>query len=99
MKLTQEHIGIKVQAAGWGNTWIIPLRIEGMEVKHYIEKHAGGQLNEEKDGSIIITDGDNPWKLFDNPIQGIFDFSKFGCNEDHVRDLIKILDKRYARRK
>jgi hypothetical protein len=97
MKITKKDIGKKFILLSAPKTKYVIItdicKDEPYPVKG-IEQYIDGTIT--KNG-WSLTNSD--WKSYKKPKKEWFNFRLFGCNEEHVRNLVKALDKRYKRDK
>lgn len=90
MKLTKNEIGKRVQfynsTSEIGVLISVGLRTPG-QFTDIVLRHDDGSYSDQH------ANGDG-WHVIDET--SFFDFSRFGCNEKHVKDLVEALDKRYG---
>lgn len=101
MKIEVEHIGKVVR---YGSN--APFTIEGFERHGTMLYMYGTGLSEGARPSTplhpdkkyyCVNGGYTECFRFVEPIESEFDFSRFGCQEKNVRDLMDYLDKRYQK--
>ncbi len=97
MKITKKHIGKKVTYPSWESD-IYPWAI----VKEVTTIGFVGQyINNDGKPNVRFFEYNNfsqPFSFYKEKKKELFDFNRFGCNAEHVRDLISVLDKRYKRK-
>ncbi len=102
-KLGPEHIGKKVMASRYMDLeWLIPLSFNGSSMNRQIICLESGLMGEAWDGHKFenhqwggVMDD---WEFYEEKKKTAFDFSRFGCNADAVKELVDVLDKRYKRK-
>lgn len=85
MKLTPKDVGKLIRHEAWDSGMYTKVQFIG---KSYI-------VGIEQNGSECTYENDDSWEYYKKPKKEWFDFKRFGCNVDHVRDLVEALDKRY----
>lgn len=95
MKLGLEHIGMRIRYEGnAGYLRLTGFRQEVGSKEHRLitDSHDG---HAPTNGDGIGWFNDAMWQILPDGVED-FDFTRFGCNRQHVEDLVKVLDARYV---
>ncbi len=98
MELTTKHIGKKVRKINCLDyDYVVVTGIKSLSGDPYLygigvkDSRVVGEFTPERANGRDI----NGWELVDGASDA-FDFARFGCNRQHVEDLMTFLDKRYV---
>ncbi len=101
-RLTKEHIGKKVRAKKYQDLrWLIPLTYDNnrKEIDEQIICLKDGSIGEACRGRTFKRNRwsgyNNDWEFYKKNDQEVFDFARFGCNGQIVKELVAELDRRY----